>query len=725
MGLIIAFVRILLRACVRRLFRVRVIGGKHFHACERPTLIVANHISTVDGLFLYLFLPEIPTFVVDPSTSRPALVRRLLRRVDTFEMDPTNPLALKGLVKTLKDRQLVAIFPEGRVTNTGSLMKAYDAPVLAAELAGAQILPVALEGLQYSRWSLLGGLFRTRRFPAVKIRILEARHVTLGDDDNALPKREAARDQMLRIMREIAFEAAYEPATLYETIVAAMARHGPGRTIIEDSTGARLTYRQLLLRANVVGQFINLDTEPGDAVGIMLPSTAAAIVTFTAALSRGRKAALLNFTAGARGLVIACETADISVVYTARAFVREAGLEKQTAALEEVARVVYLEDLAPRVSLLRKLRALWCAYAPALAYRLRQRRRDPHDVAVILFTSGSEGIPKGVVLTHSNIVANRAQVQTLIDLTHRDTVLNILPMFHAFGLLGGVFLPLCDGARVYCYPSPLHYRIIPELSYKLGATCLFGTNTFLAGYAKHAHPYDFQAMRYVIAGAEKLSDDTRRLWHEKFGIRIFEGYGATEASPVIAVNTPMANKSETVGQLLAGMDAYIEPVDGIAHGGRLVVRGPNVMRGYLFHGGDGEHYPPSTDRGQGWYDTGDIVDIDPNGFISIVGRHKRFAKIGGEMVSLLQTEELAQLAWPDHAHAAVALPDTRKGEQIIMLSEYPECDRSELVSAAKRCGASELSIPKRVVYCEEIPLLGSGKTDYPALRELAKSLVGG
>lgn len=723
MGLIATPLRLLLRLCVRRLFRVRLLGLENFHACERPALIVANHVSRVDGLFLYLFLPEIPTFVVDPSIPRKTFVQRCLRLVKTFEMDPANPLALKGLVKTLKEQQLVAIFPEGRVTNTGSLMKAYDAPVLAADLAGATLLPVALEGLQYSRWSLLQGLFRTRRFPGVKIQILEGRRIALADDDNAPPKREAARNHMLRVMREIAYEAAYEPETLYETIVAAMARHGPQRTIVEDSTGASLSYRQLLLRANVVGQFIAADTEPGDAVGIMLPSTAAAIVTFTAALSRGRQAAMLNFTAGARGLVIACETADVKVVYTARAFVREAGLEQQTAAIEEVTPVVYLEDLAPRVSLVRKLRALFCAYAPTFAYRLRQRQRAPQDVAVILFTSGSEGIPKGVVLTHANIVANRAQVQTLIDLTHRDTVLNILPMFHAFGLLGGVFLPLCDGARIYCYPSPLHYRIIPELSYKLGATCLFGTNTFLAGYAKHAHPYDFQAMRFVIAGAEKLTDDTRRIWHEKFGIRIFEGYGATEASPVIAVNTPMANKPETVGQLLAKMESYIEPVSGIATGGRLVVRGPNVMRGYLFHGGDGQHYPPSTERGQGWYDTGDIVTVDANGFITIVGRHKRFAKIAGEMVSLLQTEELAQLAWPDYRHAAVALPDTRKGEQIIVLSEYPDCDRSELVSAAKRSGAPELSIPKRVVHCEEVPLLGSGKIDYPALRELAKIVV--
>jgi acyl-[acyl-carrier-protein]-phospholipid O-acyltransferase/long-chain-fatty-acid--[acyl-carrier-protein] ligase len=360
-----------------------------------------------------------------------------------------------------------------------------------------------------------------------------------------------------------------------------------------------------------------------------------------------------------------------------------------------------------------------------MSYKLRQRRREPSDDAIILFTSGSEGIPKGVVLTHSNIIANRAQVQTLLDLTHRDVVLNILPTFHAFGLLGGVMIPLLDGAKIYCYPSPLHYRVIPELSYKLGATCLFGTNTFLAGYARYGHPFDFRSMRYVIAGAEKLSDDTRRIWHDKFGIRIFEGYGATEASPVVAVNTPMGNKPATVGQLLAKMDAYLEPIDGIATGGRLVVRGPNIMRGYLFHGGDGECFPPSTDRGQGWYDTGDVVSVDDEGYISLIERHKRFAKIGGEMVSLSQSEALAERVWPDAEHAAVSLPDPRKGEQIILLSEQADCQRDKLVAAAKQLGIPELSIPKRVIYVEIIPLLGSGKVDYPALRELAKTLVGG
>lgn len=724
MKIIVMPLRWIVRGIVKCLFRVRVRGLDNFRGAGKRTLIVANHCSRLDGFFLFLFLPRPPVFAIAPATAKSRWLKLLLAYVDSYELDPLNPHALKGMIKILKCDRRVAVFPESRVTETGSLMKIYEGPAMMADLADAEILPVGIEGLQYSRYSLLKGLIKRRRLPAVRIVCLAPRRISLPEELQGQARRAKAAAAMLRIMQEIAFENAYEPITLYQAAIDAMKRHGPGRLILEDSTGAKLTYRQLLLRANVIGRFIKGDTEAQDCVGIMLPSTAAAIVVLTGAQSRGRKTAMLNFTVGVRGLVIACETANVKIVYTSRRFVSEAGLEKEAVALEEITKLVYLEDIAARASLLRKLGAALDAYAPNLTYHLRQRKRDTNDACIILFTSGSEGIPKGVVLTHSNLVANRAQVQTLLDLTHRDIVLNVLPMFHAFGLLGGVLLPLFDGAKIYCYPSPLHYRLVPELSYQLGATCLFGTNTFLAGYAKYGHPYDFHKMRFVIAGAEKLTEETRRLWAEKFGVRVFEGYGATEASPVIAVNTPMANRPDSVGQLLAKMDYYLEPVDGIASGGRLIVRGPNIMRGYLFHGADGEYYPPSTERGQGWYDTGDIVEVDEDGYVAIVGRQKRFAKIGGEMVSLVHSEELAQQAWPDHVHAAVALPDARKGEQIVLLTENQACDRGELIAAAKELGVPELAIPKRVAACEAIPLLGSGKVDYPALRELAKELLG-
>lgn len=711
------------RAIIKPLFRVRVTGLENYARTGERTLIVANHVSRLDGFFLFLFLPCAPVFAIDPATAKWRWAKPLLSLVDTLEINPLNPHALKGLVKVLKQGNKAMIFPEGRITTTGSLMKIYEGPGMMANLADADILPVGIEGLQYSRFSELNGLLKRKWFPAVRIVILKPRKIILAEGLQGSTRRAKAGTAMLRIMREIAFENAYRPITIYQGIVDAMRRHGSNRVIIEDATNAKLTYRQLLVRANVLGQFIAAETEPNDSVGILLPSTAAAIVVFTAVQSRGRKAAMLNFTAGSRGLVIACETAKIKLVYTSRAFIKQANLQAEAAALEEIVEVCYLEDLRSSISMGQKIRAAISAYVPNLSYRLRQRNRDTHDVSVILFTSGSEGIPKGVQLTHSNVIANRAQIQTLIDISHQDVVLNVLPMFHAFGLLGGVLLPLFDGAKIYCYPSPLHYRLVPEISYQLGATCLFGTNTFLAGYARYGHPFDFHKMRYVVAGAEKLTEETRRAWADKFGVRIFEGYGATEASPVIAVNTPMANNPNSAGQLVARIEYYLEPVDGIASGGRLIVRGPNIMRGYLFHGGDGKSYPPSTDRGQGWYDTGDIVTVDDDEFVSIIGRQKRFAKIAGEMVSLLLTEDLAQLAWPNATHAAVVLPDARKGEQIVLLSECMDCDRSGLIAAAKTLKISELSIPRRVLHCAAIPMLGSGKIDYPALRELAKAII--
>ena len=714
--------RWIVRAVVKQLFRVQVLGLDNFARASDRALVVANHVSQLDALFLYLFLPQPLTFALDPDTLKHRWMRLLLPFIDWLEMDPLTPHALKGVVKVLKRGHRIVIFPEGRVTATGSLMKVYEGPAMMADNAGAMVLPIGIEGLQYSRISLLKGLVRVRWFPSVKIVCLEPRSISVASTYQGRERRAKAAAAMLHIMREIAYENAYQPITLYQSIIDAMQRHGPNRLVIEDSTGAKLTYRQLVLRADILGQFIAADTEPQDCVGIMLPSTAASIVMLTAVQSRARRAAMLNFTAGPRGLIIACETANVTVIYTSRRFVQEADLEAATTALENLTKVVYLEDLREQVSIGTKLRALLTAYAPNITYRLRHGIGSPHDDCVVLFTSGSEGIPKGVVLTHSNVIANRAQVQALLALTHDDVVLNVLPMFHAFGLLGGVLVPLLDGAKIYCYPSPLHYRVIPELSYQLGATCLFGTNTFLAGYAKHGHPYDFHKMRFVIAGAEKLTAETRQLWAEKYGIRIFEGYGATEASPVVAVNTPMGSKPDSVGQLLAKMEYYLEPVEGIPTGGRLIVRGPNIMRGYLFHGGDGDYYPPSTAYGQGWYDTGDIVTVDDDEYVSIVGRQKRFAKIGGEMVPLQQTEDIANLVWPDHTHAAVTLADTRKGEQIILISEFIGCERAALIPAAKELGVPELSIPKGVIYHETIPLLGSGKIDYPALRDLAKDL---
>ena len=715
----VAPLRSAVAAVLRRLLRVQINGLEHLRAAGPRTLLVANHLSLIDGLLLFLFLPVNPVFAVSPSTVRCRWLRPLLACVDWHELDTRNPAAIKSLTHVLREGRAVMIFPEGRLTSTGSLMKVYDGPAMIADRADADVLPIALDGPQHSYFSALGGLVHRRCLPPVTITLLPTRKLSIPVETRGADRRACAVDALLSVMHEIAFTAVFRPESLFAAVVRAARSHGKGTLIIEDATGVRLRYKDLITRSLVLGGAITRKLADRERVGVLLPSTAAAVVTILACAAHGRQAAMLNFTAGERGLLTAIETANVRLVVTSRAFIETAGLGAEAAAIESQARLLYLEDLRASIGPWTKIAGALAACAPLLAHRLLGGAQDADTAAVVLFTSGSEGIPKGVVLSHANLLANFAQVQTLLDLTRRDRVLNVLPIFHAFGLLGGVLLPLLKGCPSYQYPSPLHYRLVPELCYELGITCLFGTNTFLRAYAQQGQAFDMFRMRYVIAGAEKLTDDTRALWADKFGVRIFEGYGATEASPVIAVNHPLASRRGTVGRLLTLTEHYLEPVDGIAVGGELVVRGPNVMQGYMFHGSDGAIIKPWTQRaGAGWYATGDIVTIDPDGYLSIKGRAKRFAKLGGEMVSLAIAEELAAMLWPAGRHAALAVADSRKGEQIVLFSDVAVVNRAELLTVARSAGHSELVLPRQIIHHEALPLLGSGKINYPALREI-------
>ena len=454
-------------------------------------------------------------------------------------------------------------------------------------------------------------------------------------------------------------------------------------------------------------------TRRGEHVGVLLPNANGVAITFLALQSIGRAPAMLNYTSGIANLKAACRAAEVRTILASRVFVERARLQAVVAELESVARIVWLEDVRASVGRLDKLKGF-------LAAGRSHVKVSPDEAAAILFTSGSEGTPKGVVLSHRNILSNCAQVGARIDFGPGDILFNVLPVFHSFGLTGGMILPLISGVRLYLYPSPLHYRIIPELVYGTNATVMFGTDTFLAGYAKSANPYDFRSLRYVLSGAEPVKPETRRIYNEKFGLRILEGYGVTETSPVLAVNTPMFNRNGTVGRILPGMEARLDAVPGIEEGGRLFVRGPNVMAGYLRAENPGVLEPPDN----GWHDTGDIVVIDPEGFIAIRGRAKRFAKIAGEMVSLAGVEQMVADLWPDEATAVLAMPDERKGERLVLITTRREATRSEVSAHLKRKHAAELMVPAEVRVIEKMPVLGSGKTDYVALDRLARGEMG-
>ncbi len=503
--------------------------------------------------------------------------------------------------------------------------------------------------------------------------------------------------------------------TLFSAFLSALRAAGRRRPILEDPRGGVQTYHTLLKTALALGR-IAVRLAPAEArIGVLMPNLG---VTLALVLGMGafrRVPAMLNHTAGVQGLRDACVAAEIRVVITSRTFVEVARLDDVVAALGHV-RWVYLEDLRTQFSLWDKL---WLMAYAVWFPRAAVPAQDAERPAVVLFTSGSEGRPKGVVLSHRALLANVGQISAVLDLRADDKFFTVLPMFHAFGLTAGAILPLVRAVPVYLYLSPLHYREIPALIRAQRATLLFATGTFLAHYARQAQPEDFRTLRYVVAGAEKLSDEVRRIWQDKFGIHLFEGYGATECAPVIASNHPRADRPGTVGRPLPGIECRIEPVAWIEHGGLLHVRGPNLMSGYLRCERPGVLEPPASTFGPGWYNTGDIVEIDADGFIRIVGRLKRFAKIAGEMVPLDLCEQLARAASPAHQHGAVARPDAERGEAIVLFTTDAALGRDDLLQQARAKGVAERALPKRIVVLDALPLLGSGKTDYAALTRLA------
>ncbi len=519
-----------------------------------------------------------------------------------------------------------------------------------------------------------------------------------------------------------AFDPRRTQTTIFEALLDAAARHGAKKEIVVDADRQTLTYRRLIQGAMVLGAKLAAITPPGSPVGVMLPNAAGALVTLMALNAYGRTIAMLNFTAGARNLASAIRTAPVRVLLTSRRFIETAKLEDVIAHLERVEpvpgkrlKIVYLDDLRAEIGAIDKASGA----AKALFARSVHRRHKvkPDQPAVILFTSGTEGAPKGVVLTNANLVANAFQILAHAGdmLTPADVVLNPLPMFHSFGLTAAGLMPLLGGMKVSLYPSPLHYKQVAKTIRQTGATVLFATDTFLQGYARAAEPGDLASIRYVIAGAERVKEQTRAMW-DRVGALILEGYGATECSPVIACNLPHINKPGSVGPILPGIEARLTPVEGIHEGGRLSVSGPNVMAGYMLADMPGVVQPPE----EGWHDTGDIVTIDGHGLVTIRGRAKRFAKIGGEMVSLAAVEALAATLWPDAQHVVVALPDERKGEQLVLVTDKPDADKAAVLAFAKSQGVPELWVPRAVLVVGSIPVLGSGKVDLSATLDLVR-----
>jgi len=688
------FLRVVFRICFRlKVFRPKLLPEKG------PAIIMPNHVSFLDGALLYAFLPERSTFVINREIA--VRFNWALRFFRHLQIDPLNPFSLKEVIKRINGGEVVVIFPEGRITTTGGLMKIYNGVGMISLRTGAPIVPVILRGPERTPFSRLENISKSW-FPKITIHVFRAVTPKIESGKSFRQAKADCTQWLLRVLQERFFESRQEVETeenLYNMLAQSARIHGMGRTILEDPTG-KMSYRKLLMSARILGNVMKCKIN-GPTVGILLPNSRAAVVAIFAAASDGYMPAVLNFTIGAETLRHSLKIGNIQVLLTSKKFIEKAGLASLIEELSEETRILFMEDLLDDISWQDKAKAAW---EVAFCYKSRLSRMNQ----VMLFTSGSESTPKGVILSHRSLLTNIHQISAVISYTAADRLLNPLPIFHSFGLTVGTLLPLLSGLYSYIYPSPLHYRVIPEIVYDKNITVLIGTPTFMSGYARVAHPVDFYSLRYALAGGEKLQPEVCQLWQDKFGIRLLEGYGATEAGPVLAVNTPFFNKRGSVGPLLPGIKSRIAPVDGIEEGGSLSVLGPNLMLGYL-------RDEIGFERLGDWYDTGDVVSLDPIEGVTIQARLKRFAKISGEMVSLDQVEGSVDLLSSEKRHGIISKPDARKGEKLVLYTTDREMTTERLRAFWRKQGLPMLSLPSQILIEEKLPMLVTGKVDYRTL----------
>ena len=706
-------IRTLLRWLLRFLLRVRITGDLGAMGSE-PRLVVANHSSLLDGVLLGLFLPGAPTVVVPPEVLRHRLVRLFRRAVNFVVLDPARPLALKHLIRQVQRGETVVVFPQARVSTTGGIMKVYDSAALIAARCDAQIVPVHVGGTLYSRLASVRGEYPRRWFPRVELSVQQPVKLPVLTAIDARERRRVLSDVMLQILQKMMF-AARPRQTLYEAFLDAVELYGRSRKIIEDARQEPESYGTLLKATLALSRLTSRVTTEGETVGVMLPNLSTTVALVFGLTAMRRVAAMLNYSSGPEAMHGACIAAGVKTIVTSRRFVQVARLEASVRALYGI-NLVYLEDLRAQFGLADKL---WLVARALRRPRAVMAHAKPGDIAVVLFTSGSEGRPKGVAISHDAMLANMAQMRAVIDFGPNDKFLNALPMYHTYGLTACTLMPLLHGTRLFLYTTPLHYRVIPEFAYTRDCTYIFGTSTFLGHYGRQAHAFDFYRVRTVVSGGEKLNEEVTQLWARRFGLRIMEGYGATECGPTLSLNTPLSYREATVGRFLPAIEFTIVTVAGIARGGALHVRSPNLMSGYYFYEQPGVLSPPRSEVGPGWYNTGDVVEMDAEGYVTILGRVKRFAKIAGEMVSLELVERIAYAASGAYKHAATVEQISGSGESTVLFTTDAALDRIALVKAARQIGAQDLAVARRIVKVASLPLLGSGKTDYVTLNRIA------
>ncbi len=715
-------VRFVLWLLVHTVYRIRIVGHEHV-PFRGPALLVCNHISHIDGFLVGASVQRFVRFMVYRPYYEMRLLNPVLRLMNAIPTaGGTREQAVESIERAreeLRAGHVVCIFAEGAISRTGNLLPFKRGVERIVEGLDVPVIPVYLDRLWGSVFSFKQGRF----FWKWPERIPYPVTVTFGPPlaSRGLEAHDAR--QAILELSAVAIGRRFESDDrLHSRFIATAKRHWRSFAMA-DSTGKQLTYGEALTASLLLSQWVRGHVA-GEMVGIMLPSSVGGALVNLGVTMAGRIPVNINFTVGREAMASVTAQCGIEAIITSRVFLAKAKLE-------ETAGMIFVEDALKSMTTSQKART--GLLARLVPRRLLERWYAPEsigvdDLATVIFSSGSTGQPKGVMLSHRNVLAVTEGLAQMFWVTPKDRMMGVLPFFHSFGFSGGLWLPLVCGFGVVYHTNPMDAGVVGELVGSHGATLLISTPTFCAAYVRKCTPAQFRTLRVAVAGAEKLRDPVARAFKEKYGLDLLEGYGCTEMAPVISVNVPdvaqarqKGTKAGTVGHPLPGVVTKVvhpetgEPAPPGAEG-LLLVKGANLMTGYL-------NNPEATSqvlRGD-WYVTGDIVSIDEDGFITIRDRLSRFSKIGGEMVPHLKIEEVMSTVLDDDACVVTAVPDEAKGEKVMAFYVRQDLKPGDVWERLSASDLPKLWIPKKenIHQVDDIPLLGTGKVDLQRMKALA------
>jgi acyl-[acyl-carrier-protein]-phospholipid O-acyltransferase/long-chain-fatty-acid--[acyl-carrier-protein] ligase len=723
------FVRFVVLVLTRAVYRIRTIGAENLPA-EGGALLVSNHVTWVDALLLTALTPRRIRFLMDRQISKRRFLRHLFRLMKVIPISAADsPHAIAASLKTARqamdDGYMVCVFAEGALTRNGNLRAFRPGFERIVKDSAYPIIPIYIGGA----WGSIFSYYRGRMLSSLPRKIPYPIDVLIGASLPATSSSAEVRQAVLGLSGRW-FDLRKSPTRTLAHAWVRTARRRWFRPALSDTSGMSLTYGGALTASVALAAQIERQAPGEERIGLLLPSSVGGALANVAAILTGRVPVNLNFTWAPATMAAVVQQSGLRTIITSRTLLKKLGISDLPGTL------VFLEDLLGRIGAAQKAAAALKALLAPARWLMTHRRPGPDDLATIIFSSGSTGSPKGAMLTHHNVLSNIDSFDMILHFRPGDVMAGVLPFFHSFGFTCTLWCPLLSGFAVHYHPSPLETERIAGMVREKRATALLSTPTFLLSYMRRATREDFATLRIVVAGAEKLKPRVADAFEEKFGIRPLEGYGATELSPVVAISVPdvevdgvrhVGQKPGSIGHPIPGVCVrVVDPQTGgaVPEGGtgELVVKGPNVMAGYL-------NEPAKTAEvlRDGWYHTGDVARVDEDGFVFLVDRLSRYSKIGGEMVPHLAVEEkLNEAVGAIHQVLVVtAAEDEKKGEQLVVLYSDEAGDLEALCRAAAESDLPNLWKPRRENFfrIDGLPMLASGKLDLRRLRDTAKQLV--